>query len=191
MNLSPTALEALRAAQQAFSTAEADVFEDALARGLEAVDREGRLVGAHSAEELLRLRAEQDRMAALEALVATASEFRLWEPGYGLYVRQRPGGKGFAILEANRTSRGRRAWTVSGWRYVGLLAGEELFCWPDAESAVAEARRVMPGVPADEITAVVAPLSVLREVPDGEHRKWTHHDYRPGMGRDLPEAGGR
>lgn len=55
MSLSPIALEALRAAQAAFTEAEADVFEDALARGMEALDREGRLVGAFAASELARL----------------------------------------------------------------------------------------------------------------------------------------
>ncbi|MGW3144897.1 hypothetical protein ACWDG1_09485 [Streptomyces sp. NPDC001177] len=69
MSLSPIALEALRAAKTAFSVIEADLFEDALARGLEAVDGEGRLVGAHSAEELRRLR---DRVAELERQVKQA-----------------------------------------------------------------------------------------------------------------------
>lgn len=70
MSLSPAALEALRAAQSAFSTSDADVFEDALARGLEAADREGRIVGAYQAQELKRLVAQ---VAELERQIAALS----------------------------------------------------------------------------------------------------------------------
>jgi hypothetical protein len=70
MSLSPIALEALKAAQSAFSPVEADVFEDSLARGLEAVDREGRLVGAFQAQELKRLEA---RVADLEEALSVAT----------------------------------------------------------------------------------------------------------------------
>ncbi|CAL9371846.1 hypothetical protein [Streptomyces sp. enrichment culture] len=87
------------------------------------------------------------RVAELEALAGSATEFRVWEPGYGLCVRRAPGadGSGFAILEARSSDKGRRAWTATGWQYSAVLAGEELFCWPDAQTAVAEARRIMPG----------------------------------------------
>jgi hypothetical protein len=119
-------------------------------------DETGRIVGVGSchserrADAVLAVRdmeLEQlrTRVAELEALVQTATEFRVWEPGYGLYVRRAPGATGFAILEARRTSAGRRAWTTAGLRYVAGLSDEELFCWPDAGAAVAEARRVLPG----------------------------------------------
>jgi hypothetical protein len=137
------------------------------------------LAERHSTNEALddaakALRAQRDRIAELEQLVAAATEFRVWEPGYGLYVRRSPGATGFAILEARRTSQGRRAWTTSGWSYSAVLAGEELFCWPDARSAVAEARRVLPGAvvredgadrSVDRLTALLAPSQALRE-PD-------------------------
>ncbi|MCZ4602981.1 hypothetical protein O3S80_04170 [Streptomyces sp. Lzd4kr] len=41
---------------------------------------------------------------------------------------------------------------------------------------------------ADGITQLIAPSQVLREVPDGEHAAWVHHDHR--VGRDLPGLGG-
>ncbi|MER6534378.1 hypothetical protein ABT215_11305 [Streptomyces sp900105755] len=69
MSLSPTALEALRAAQTAFTVSEADVFEDALSRGLEAADREGRIVGAFQAQELALL---EQRVAELQEQLAQA-----------------------------------------------------------------------------------------------------------------------
>ena len=128
-------------------------------------------------EESARLR---DRIAALEVLVKGATEFRVWEPGYGLYVRRAPGATGFAILEARRTSHGRRAWTAAGLRYCAVLSDAELFCWPDAESAVAEARRVMPGAVVREDEPAVS--------PEGEHYAAVHHEYR--IPHDLPPIGG-
>lgn len=96
-------------------------------------------------ETLGELKRMQDRIAELESLLSAATEFRVWEPGYGLYVRRSPGAKGFAILEAHRTSHGRRAWTTAGLQYMAVLSDAELFCWPDAATAVVEARRVLPG----------------------------------------------
>ena len=40
---------------------------------------------------------------------------------------------------------------------------------------------------ADRLTRTFAPTQALRE---GEHYAATHHDYRPGLGRDLPGTGG-
>ncbi|MFI1562137.1 hypothetical protein ACH4ZX_03585 [Streptomyces sp. NPDC020490] len=181
-----------------------------------ALDSAQLLQSPEAAAGLDRLRA---RVAELEALLAQATEFRLSEPGYGLYVRQAPGARGFAVLEARRSDKGRRAWTTVGWQYSAVLSGAELFCWPDAVSAVAEARRVMPGAvvrdgssveTADGITRRIAPTQALREGEDdvtpqvtklrallagqraaveGEHYPTVHHDYR--VPRDLPEAGDR
>lgn len=99
---------------------------------------------------LRRLLDAEARVAELETLTAQATEFRLWEPGYGLYVRRAPGTQGFAVMEARRSDKGRRVWTTSGWKYSALLSDKELFCWPDAVTAVAEARRVMPGATVQE-----------------------------------------
>ncbi|TVZ96456.1 hypothetical protein [Streptomyces sp. BK340] len=71
MSLSPIALGALRAALADMSATEVDLHGDVLARGMEVVDREGRLVGAFQAQELLRLRARaaelEEQLAALTA----------------------------------------------------------------------------------------------------------------------------
>ncbi|WP_019059983.1 hypothetical protein [Streptomyces prunicolor] len=91
------------------------------------------------------------RIAELQALVDSLTELRLWEPGYGLYVRRPSGGRQFAVVEANSYAvRGRRAWTPDGWRFSALLSDSELYCWPDAETATAQARRLMPSQRADE-----------------------------------------
>ena len=90
MSLSPIALEALRAAQSVFSTAEADVFEDALARGLEAADSEGRIVGAYQAQALARLEAQvAELQAQLEALQAQGRVLRS-RPADGITRRIAP-----------------------------------------------------------------------------------------------------
>ncbi len=44
--------------------------------------------------------------------------------------------------------------------------------------------------PADKPTRTFMPVASLREVLDGEHYQSVHHDYRPGLSRDLPETGG-
>lgn len=41
----------------------------------------------------------------------------------------------------------------------------------------------------DAVTAVFVPVASLRE-PEGEFYGALHHDYRPDLGRDLPETGG-
>lgn len=41
----------------------------------------------------------------------------------------------------------------------------------------------------DAVSKVFVPVASLRE-PEGEHYPVVHHDYRPGLGRDLPETGG-
>ena len=107
------------------------------------------------------------RVVELETLLRQATEFRLWEPGYGLYIRRAPGAAGFGVLEARRTDKGRRCWTTSGWQYSAVLTDTELFCWPDAQTAVAEARRVMPGAGVCETVPFKAqPLTVFRASHD-------------------------
>jgi len=106
-------------------------------------------------------------VAELKNLTAQATEFRLWEPGYGLYVRRAPGAAAFGVLEARRTDKGRRCWTTAGWQYSAVLSDKELFCWPDAQTAVAEARRVMPGAAVCEPVPFEArPLTVYRASHD-------------------------
>jgi hypothetical protein len=165
MSLSPVALEALRAAQSAFNAVEADVFEDALARGLEAVDREGRLVGAASASELERLRAFEETVAKFVAARAEyVSNLRNCSPDNG---------HDYDRWQGHAAAR----------RQLAELLGLPV-AWP-SEDAVSEK-------PADGLTRTFVPVQALRvdhsswEDPhDGPlARKWsTPHDL------ELPEPG--
>ncbi|WP_240963936.1 hypothetical protein [Streptomyces sp. C1-2] len=120
--------------------------------------------------EIERLRA---RVAELEALAGAATGYRLDEPGYGLLVRRAPGPdrSGWAVLESRRTERGRRAWTSAGWKYSALMAHDELFCWPSAEVAVAEARRVMPGAVVRAGEDVTPQVRKLRSILAGQREQ--------------------
>lgn len=146
------------------------------------------------------LRRDRDRIAELEALAGAASEYRLDEPGYGLLIRPAPRGSsaaGWAVFESRRLPHGRRAWTSAGWAYDP--SHEELFCWPSAEVALAEAQRVMPGAVVrdeEDVTPQVQKLRALlagqREQQAGGPVEWctgcnTDHNpdecgYRPGAG---------
>ncbi|GAQ64104.1 hypothetical protein [Streptomyces scabiei] len=94
-----------------------------------------------SAAELEHLR---NRIAGLETIAGAATEFRVWNAdGMGLYVRRAIGTNGFAVLEGRiRAVRGRRAWTSDGWRFTALLSEAEVYCWPDASTALTEAQRL-------------------------------------------------
>lgn len=94
-----------------------------------------------SAAELQHLR---DKIAGLQTIVGAATEFRVWNAdGMGLYVRRAVGADGFAVLEGRiRAVRGRRAWTPDGWRFTALLSEAEVYCWPDASTALTEAQRL-------------------------------------------------
>lgn len=46
-----------------------------------------------------------------------------------------------------------------------------------------------PEVTPDAVSRVFSPVASLRE-PEGEFYGALHHDYRPDLGRDLPETGG-
>lgn len=151
-------------------------------------------------EPLSELEGLRARVAELETLTAQATEFRLWEPGYGLYVRRAPGATGYGVMEARRTDKGRRVWTTAGWQYSAILSDTELFCWPDAQTAVAEARRIMPGVTvsAEDVTPQVQKLRTLlagqreqaaAETPD-EWCTGCNTDHDPDECGYRPEAGG-
>lgn len=73
-----------------------------------------------------------------------ATEYRVRADGRtDLLVRREPNGTRWAIIEAVSDRGVRRARTPDGWDMVYLLGGDELFAWPDAASAVAEAQRVL------------------------------------------------
>jgi hypothetical protein len=59
-------------------------------------------------------------------------------------------------------------------------------CLFRAQMAAESAKRA--DASADRLTRLLAPTQALREVPDGEHYTWVHHDHLKG--HDLPETGG-
>lgn len=160
MSLSPVALEALRAAQSVFSGVEADVFEDALARGLEAVDREGRLVGAAAAAELERLRAFE---AVVEEFVAARAE-------YVTAIRNchPDNGHDYDRWQGHAAARRQLA------EKLGLPVA-----WPPEDEASVQKS-------ADKLTRLMAPTQALSL--EDPHDSPLHHSYR--VGRYLPETGG-
>jgi hypothetical protein len=141
-------LEFAESSRQRWRTAaiEAEAERDALRARVASLEAERHSTNESLSEAAEQLRRDRDRIAELEALAGAASEYRLDEPGYGLLIRPAPRGSsaaGWAVFESRRLPHGRRAWTSAGWAYDP--SHEELFCWPSAEVAVTEARRVMPG----------------------------------------------
>lgn len=104
--------------------------------------------------EVDRLRAElaaaHQRIAALEALAADATEYRVLLPDGGgseLRVsRCRSGIAAGAWAVAVPGWGGGRAWTLEGWQdSISALTVDRLFCWPTAVTAIAAARRALGG----------------------------------------------
>lgn len=101
----------------------------------------GDMFEARAAEPALladnaRLRA---RVAELEALAAAAVEYRVECPDAGLAVRQQVGGVRWAVLDGARS-----ALLPTGWVPPDAIHGDDgPFCWPDAVTAIAEARRAL------------------------------------------------
>lgn len=96
------------------------------------------------ATEIARLRGE---LAAARALAVDATEYRVPVPENGgeeLLVRRQRAAKepGWAVSTMARG--GGRAWTQVGWvEAVSALSVDQLFCWPDPVTAIAEARRAL------------------------------------------------
>lgn len=65
-------------------------------------------------------------------------------------------------------------------RQLAELLGMRVAWPPEDAASVAN--------PADKLTRLLAPTQALREVPDGEHYRVVHHDYRTS--HDMPETGG-
>jgi hypothetical protein len=99
--------------------------------------------------EVRRLNAELDHA---RALAADATEYRIPLPESGgttLVVRRQSliNGTGWAVSVPAHG--GGRAWTTEGWQEsISALSVDRLFCWPDAMTAVTEARRALAERPA-------------------------------------------
>lgn len=91
-----------------------------------------------------RLQAELD---AARALAADAVQYRVHLPDSGgttLLVRRQDGAHGAGWAVSVPGYGGGRAWTAEGWQEsISALSVDRLFCWPDAATAVAEARQAL------------------------------------------------
>jgi hypothetical protein len=94
--------------------------------------------------EVRRLRAE---LAAARALAADATEYRVPLPdggGMNLLVRRQSLAHGTGWAVSVPAHGGGRAWTTEGWQEsISALSVDRLFCWPDASTAVTEARQAL------------------------------------------------
>ena len=94
--------------------------------------------------ENTRLRTE---LARLTALAADATEYRIPLPDNGgttLIVRRQALVNGMGWAVSIPAHGGGRAWTCEGWQEsISALSVDRLFCWPDAATAVAEARHAL------------------------------------------------
>lgn len=168
MTLSPVALQALRTAQSAFTGSEADVYEDALARGMEALDGEGRLVGAFQAQELARLE-------ALGVVDAIAKAVRIADDAVSALCREH---------EENARLRVRIAELEAEQRTTNEVLDDA------AEKLRMRERRSASR--SGDVTPQVQKLRNLlagqRDAVDGEHYEHVHHAYR--IPHDLPPLDG-
>lgn len=96
------------------------------------------------AEEIARLRSE---LAAAQALAADATEYRVPVPENGgeeLLVRRQRAAKEPGWAVSTMALGGGRAWTQMGWvEVISALSVDQLFCWPDPQTAIDECRRAL------------------------------------------------
>lgn len=130
-----------------------------IARRLDEQQHDQRAQGAWDVEnvlraELRRLAAEaptttkpEDGIRTADLLAESATEYRVPVPeggGTDLLVRRQALVHGAGWSVAVPGWGGGRAWTAEGWQdSISALSVDRLFCWPDAETAVAEARRAL------------------------------------------------
>lgn len=88
-----------------------------------------------------------DGTRTADLLAGSATEYRVPVPeggGTDLIVRRQGVAFGAGWSVAVPGWGGGRAWTAEGWQdSISALSVDRLFCWPDAETAVAEARRAL------------------------------------------------
>jgi len=100
--------------------------------------------------EIARLKTE---LQQARALADCATEYHVPVPEAGgttLLVRRQTLAHGMGWAVSTRAYGGGRAWTTEGWQEaISALSVDRLFCWPDATTAVAEARRALTNPPGD------------------------------------------
>jgi hypothetical protein len=83
----------------------------------------------------------------LRALAADATEYRVHIPTSGgttLIARRRNPANGTGWAVSIPAHGGGRAWTTEGWQHsISALSVDRLFCWPDAATAITEARQAL------------------------------------------------
>ena len=144
----------------------------------------------------------EDGTRTADLLAESATEYRVPVPeggGTDLLVRRQAlvHGAGWTVSTSARG--GGRAWTAEGWQdSISALSVDRLFCWPDADTAVTEARRALAaGVRQDGAQPQGPPvvayrsdggrlLNCLRHVPPPAAR---HADFHPVTAEDLPDGG--
>ncbi|MFL1903120.1 hypothetical protein ACJWDR_29045 [Streptomyces tauricus] len=119
------------------------VDRNALAVYMAVADAEQRAVADRWAQTVA---ASDTEVRRLRTRMESATEFRLLPapPAYTpLIVRRDPAydGTAWAVLHDPGDSSVRRAWTAEGWEMAWASSHEEIYCWPDADSALAQARR--------------------------------------------------
>jgi hypothetical protein len=86
-------------------------------------------------------------LEAAQRLAADATEYRVHTPENGgttLLVRRQNLAHGTGWAASTLAHGGGRAWTTEGWQEsISALSVDRLFCWPDATTAVTEARRAL------------------------------------------------
>lgn len=123
------------------------------------------------AAEVEELRA---RVAELETQAADATEYIVHLPDVGgteLIARRSraPYTEGWAV--STRALGGGRAWTREGWQEaISALTVDRLFCWPDAQTAIREARQALAGWAADRTAE--QPAQHSEERPEDAARRF-------------------
>ncbi|MFF2964277.1 hypothetical protein ACFVT1_36545 [Streptomyces sp. NPDC057963] len=101
---------------------------------------------ADEAQQAAPAVAEEQRVTA-DLLATSATEYRVPVPeqgGTNLHVRRQSLVFGVGWSVAVPGWGGGRAWTQEGWQEaISALSVDRLFCWPDAATAVDEARRAL------------------------------------------------
>ncbi|MET8129531.1 hypothetical protein ABZV67_37910 [Streptomyces sp. NPDC005065] len=102
---------------------------------------------ARSANALIAELERKRYTLAGDPLAGDATEYRVPLPENGgttLHVRRQApiNGAGWAVTVPGYSDG--RAWTTDGWQEsINALTVDRLFCWPDAATAVSEARRAL------------------------------------------------
>lgn len=117
-------------------------------------DEADHLAGTDVPLLLAEVRRLNTALAAAQALATDAAEYRVPLPDDGgttLIVRRQNVAHGTGWAVSVPAHGGGRAWTTEGWQEsISALSVDRLFCWPDASTAIAEARRALAACPGFE-----------------------------------------